>query len=58
MADFNRSGWNDEDAYWRSSYRTRTYSASGDRDYDFYQPGYRYGYEAANRYQGRNWNDV
>jgi hypothetical protein len=58
MADFNRSGWNDEDAYWRSNYRTRPYSASGDRDYDFYQPGYRYGYEAANRYRGRNWSDV
>jgi hypothetical protein len=28
------------------------------RDYDYYRPGYRYGYEAANRFQNRSWNDV
>ena len=28
------------------------------RDYDYYQPGYRYGYEAANRYRDRSWNEV
>ena len=50
--------WNDEDAYWRQNFRTRPYASTGVNDYGFYQPGYRYGYEAANRYSGRQWNDV
>jgi hypothetical protein len=59
MADTtNRPGWNDEDAYWRTTYNTRPYASSAGRDYSYYQPGYRYGYEAANRYQNRSWNDV
>jgi hypothetical protein len=59
MADtINRSGWNDEDSYWRTAYSTRPYASSAGRDYSYYQPAYRYGYEAANRYQNRNWNDV
>jgi hypothetical protein len=53
-----RSLWNDEDTYWRANYRNRPYASSAGRDYDFYQPGYRYGYEAANRYQNRNWDEV
>jgi hypothetical protein len=51
----SETGWNDEDAYWRSNYRNRPY-ASG--DYDTYQPAYRYGYESAQRYQDRSWSDV
>ena len=59
MADTNSSrAWDDDDTYWRSNYRSRPYASSADRDYDFYQPGYRYGYEAANRYRDRGWNDV
>ncbi len=54
----DRLEWGDEDTYWRSNYRNRPYASSADRDYDFYQPGYRYGYEAANRYQGREWDEV
>lgn len=50
------STWDTEEAYWRQNYRTRPY-ASG-RDFDYFSPGYRYGYEAANRYRGRDWNDV
>lgn len=50
--------WNDEDAYWREHYRTRPYVSTGTDEYILYQPGYRYGYEAANRYTGRDWNDV
>jgi hypothetical protein len=58
MADVNkRFDWNDEDTYWRSNFRSRPY-ASGGHDYDFFQPGYRYGYEAANKYHDRSWNDV
>ena len=48
--------WNVENDYWKTNYRTRPYA--GNQDYNFYQPGYRYGYEAANRYEGRNWTDV
>jgi hypothetical protein len=55
MADMTR--WNDEDAYWRENYRRRPY-ASAEKDYGYYQSGYRYGCEAANRYPNRNWNDV
>jgi hypothetical protein len=59
MADINNPlGWNDEDTYWRSNYRNRPYASSAGREYDYYQPGYRYGYEAAGRYQNRSWDDV
>jgi hypothetical protein len=60
MADIeNQLGWNDdEDTYWRANYKSRPYASTQGRDYDYYQPGYRYGYESANRYQNRNWNDV
>jgi len=53
-----QTNWTDEDSYWRGNYKTRPYASSADRDYDFYQPGYRYGYDAANRYNGRSWKDV
>jgi hypothetical protein len=48
--------WTEEDTYWRSNFRNRPYATG--KDYDFYQPGYRYGYESAHRYEGRNWSDV
>ena len=51
------SDWTTEDQYWRSNWSTRPY-ASADRSYDYYRPGYQYGYESANRYRGREWNDV
>ena len=57
MADRTNAGdWNAEDTYWKSNYKTRPYA--GSNDYSYYQPGYRYGYEAANRYEGRNWAEV
>ena len=59
MADQNkRVVWDDEDQYWRTNYRNRPYGSTADRDYEFYQPGYRYGYESANRFEGRSWDDV
>ena len=59
MADTtNRLGWNDEDEYWRTNFRNRPYASSAGHDYDYYQPGYRYGYDAANRYRDRGWADV
>jgi len=49
--------WQDEDAYWQSHYTSRPY-ASTSPDYSMWQGGYRYGFDAANRYHGRNWNDI
>lgn len=58
MADINdRLGWDEEDAYWRTNYKNRPY-ASGNTQYDSYRPGYRYGYESANRYTDKNWDAV
>jgi hypothetical protein len=51
-------GWDDEDTYWRTNYRNRPYASAGTNEYDYYQPGYRYGYESASRYKDREWNDV
>jgi hypothetical protein len=59
MVDINRpTDWESEDEYWRTNYRTRPYVSGTTREYDYYQPGYRYGYESANQYQGRRWEDV
>ncbi len=49
--------WADEDRYWRESFGSRPYVAA-DRGYEFYQPGYQYGFESANQYRGRQWTDV
>lgn len=48
--------WTTEDEYWRGEFSRRPY-ASG-RAYDDYRGGYRYGYDSANRYRGRQWKDV
>ena len=58
MADLNWIGWEDEDTYWRTNYRTRPYASSQSYDYDYYRPGYQYGFEAAHRHQGRAWNEI
>jgi len=59
MADMHtKSGWTDEDAYWRTNYRSRPYASSSQRSYDYYQPGYRFGYDAADRYADKSWEDV
>ena len=52
MADL----WDDEDRYWRENYSSRPYA--GGTTYDLVRPGYRYGYESAQRYRGRSWADV
>jgi len=49
--------WGSEETYWRGAWNTRPY-ATADRDFDYYRPGYRYGFESANRHRGREWNDV
>lgn len=49
--------WTSEDDYWRSNYKNRPY-AGGDTNYDRWQPGYRYGFESAQRHEGKQWTDV
>ena len=49
--------WASEDNFWRSNFSSRPY-ARADRGYESYQPGYRYGFESANRFRGRQWNEV
>lgn len=51
------SDWRTEEEYWRSSWNTRPY-VTADRGYDYYAPGYRYGFESANQYRGRDWDDI
>ena len=46
-----------ESEFWRNSYRSRPY-ASADREYEHYEPAYRYGFESADRYRDKSWNDV
>jgi uncharacterized protein YcfJ len=46
-----------EDAYWRENHRKAPYYAQG-RDYDFYAPAYRVGYEGRVRYDGRSFDEV
>lgn len=49
--------WDQEDAWWRSNFSSRPYVRSG-RDYDYYRPGYRYGYESGAHHMGRRWDEV
>jgi len=59
MADFDdRLRWEDEESYWRTNWRSRPYASSGSYNYDYYQPGYRYGFDAAGRHRDKNWSDV
>ena len=59
MTEYNDwPAWEDEDRYWRTNYSTRPYASTGSHDYDYYRPGYQYGYESAKRYHGKSWNEV
>jgi hypothetical protein len=61
MADTNRSttltDWKTEEEYWRDNYSHRPYVGSN-RDFEYWRPAYRYGFESAQKYSGRNWSDV
>ena len=58
MAERNNPlSWDDEDRYWQTNYRTRPY-VSASTDYNLYRPAYRYGYDSASRYVGRDWTDM
>jgi hypothetical protein len=58
MADTKYAQWNDEDKYWRQNFRSRPYASTGDRDYDYFQPGYRYGFESAQQFHDKQWHEV
>jgi len=49
--------WNLDQQWWRENFRDRPY-VSADRRFEDYEPGYRFGYESANRYRGKSWNDI
>lgn len=48
-----------EEGYWKDNYKTRPYYQNG-KDFDYYSPAYRYGWEAASKpdYRGRQFSDV
>ncbi len=46
-----------EDAYWRNAYVKRPYVSPGS-SYDDYGPAYRYGVDAAGRFQGRGFDEL
>lgn len=47
----------EEDAYWRGQHRHEPYYAK-ERDYDFYAPAYRAGYEGRVKYDGRRYDEI
>lgn len=60
MADSSRDrggDWSTEESYWRQNYRNRPYTDEN-REFDEYRPGYKYGYESADRMGGRPWHEA
>ena len=57
MATRTQHDWASEETYWRENYKRRPYFESS-RDYDFYGPAYRFGYDATERYPDKQWHDV
>ena len=49
--------WSTEEEYWRSNYAARPYIGQN-RDFDYWKPAYRYGYDSAARHHGRRWDEV
>jgi hypothetical protein len=49
----------EEEGYWRDNFKTRPYYQTG-KDFDYYNPAYRYGWENASRpeYASRRFEDV
>ena len=43
--------------WFRENYSTLD-GLAADRDYDHYEPGFRYGWDAAGQHRGRGWSDV
>jgi hypothetical protein len=49
--------WTRDRSWWQDNFRNRPY-VSADRGFDYYEPGYRFGYESANRYRGKTFNEI
>jgi len=58
MSNTSRLAWEDDDTYWRTNYRARPYAKESGQDYEYYRPGYRYGYDAANRFPEHEWSEL
>jgi hypothetical protein len=48
----------EEDAYWRDNYSKRPYAEGSGREYEHYQPAYKYGWESKARYADRTWDQA
>lgn len=46
-----------ENNYWSENWSSRPY-AKADLGYSYYEPAYRFGWEARGRYTGHRWEDV
>lgn len=53
----NEVDWGTHDDYWREHFSARPY-AKADRHYEYYQPAYKYGHEAAFLFGGRPWDEI
>jgi hypothetical protein len=49
--------WNRDRAWWLQNFKNRPY-VTADRRFEDYEPGYRFGYESARMYRGRNFNEI
>jgi len=49
--------WEPEQSYWRDNWAARPYVIA-DRGFEFYGPGYRYGFECARLYDGKQWAEA
>ena len=57
MANAASRSWTDEETYWRQNYKNRPYAGQG-QSYETFDPAYRFGYDASDRYRGKSWDDV
>ncbi|MBA3343260.1 MAG: hypothetical protein H0T48_15705 [Gemmatimonadaceae bacterium] len=57
MAGTFAPDWQSDESWWQENFRDRSY-ATADRDFSYYSPAYRYGYESAGKYQGQSWSDT
>ena len=49
--------WTTDEPYWRETLESRPY-ARADRGWEHYGPAYRFAYDLAPRYPGRQWDEV
>ena len=52
-----RASWETEDNYWHENFTSRPYALGPDY-YERFRPGYRYGFESAQHYLGRGWDEA